>query len=101
MSKLGGQAGDADIVLGLLTSVEGDSRIAQRKLVRARIKVNQVPLRRYSCYLRPQDFAEKSRLAAAHLSNSFDLFRQARGDRVMLFRQYAEVALDAPTEIRA
>lgn len=109
VSKPSGEAGEADIVLGLLTSVERDSRITQRKLARdlgialgltnsylrrcvrkGFIKVTQVPLRRYSYYLTPQGFAEKSRLAAAYLSSSFNFFRQARGDCVTLLSECAE-----------
>ena len=91
--------GDPEIVLGLLTSIERDSRITQRKLARdlgialglanaylrrcvrkGLVKVSQVPLNRYAYYLTPQGFAEKSRLTAEYLAYSFDFFRRARRD---------------------
>jgi ribosomal protein S25 len=64
--------GDPEIVLGLLTSIERDSRVTQRKLAgdlgialglanaylrrcvrKGLVKVSQVPLNRYAYYLRP------------------------------------------------
>src|ERR1700761_4608464 len=97
--------GDPEIVLGLLTSIERDSRVTQRKLARdlgialglanaylrrcvrkGLVKVSQVPLNRYAYYLTPQGFAEKSRLTAEYLSVSFDFFRRSRNDLVALFR---------------
>lgn len=44
------------------------------------IKVRQVKSRRFAYYLTPNGFAEKSRLAATHVSRSFDFFRRARLD---------------------
>ena len=37
-----------------------------------------MPRRRYAYYLTPQGFAEKSRLTATYLADSFSLFRMAR-----------------------
>jgi hypothetical protein len=42
------------------------------------IKISQVPPNRYAYYLTPKGFAEKSRLTAEYLSQSFNLFRLAR-----------------------
>lgn len=100
--------GDPEIVLGLLTSIERDSRITQRKLAgdlgialglanaylrrcvrKGLVKVSQVPLNRYAYYLTPQGFAEKSRLTAEYLAYSFDFFRRARRDCSDLLRQCA------------
>ncbi len=91
--------GDPEIVLGLLTSIERDSAITQRKLSRdlgialgltnaylrrcvrkGLVKMRQVPLNRYAYYLTPQGFAEKSRLTAEYLAVSLDFFRRARKD---------------------
>ena len=106
MSDPGRETGDPEIVLGLLTSIERDSRVTQRKLAgdlgialglansylrrcvrKGLVKMSQVPLNRYAYYLTPQGFAEKSRLTAEYLTVSFDFFRRARGDCAMLLRQ--------------
>ena len=100
------ETGDPGIVLSVLTSVERDSSITQRKLAselgialglanaylrrcvrKGLIKMSQVPLNRYAYYLTPQGFAEKSRLTAEYLAVSFDFFRRSRNDLVALFRQ--------------
>ena len=100
--------GDSEIVLGLLTSIERDSRVTQRKLAgdlgialglanaylrrcvrKGLVKVSQVPLNRYAYYLTPQGFAEKSQLTAEYLAYSFDFFRRARRDCSDLLRQCA------------
>lgn len=100
--------GDPEIVLGLLTSIERDSRVTQRKLAgdlgialglanaylrrcvrKGLVKVSQVPLNRYAYYLTPQGFAEKSQLTAEYLAYSFDFFRRARRDCSDLLRQCA------------
>src|SRR5207253_7334046 len=85
------ETGDPEIVLGLLTSIERDSGVTQRKLAgdlgialglanaylrrcvrKGLVKVSQVPLNRYAYYLTPQGFAEKSRLTAEYLATSFN-----------------------------
>jgi DNA-binding MarR family transcriptional regulator len=102
----GREGGDPAIVLGVLTSIERDSAITQRKLAgdlgialglanaylrrcvrKGLVKMSQVPLNRYAYYLTPQGFAEKSRLTAEYLSLSFNFFRRARGDCAVLLRQ--------------
>lgn len=106
MSEPGRETGDPAIVLGVLTSIERDSAITQRKLAgdlgialglanaylrrcvrKGLIKMSQVPLNRYAYYLTPQGFAEKSRLTAEYLAVSFNFFRRARGDCAVLLRQ--------------
>ena len=105
MSEPGRETGDPEIVLGLLTSIERDSRVTQRKLAgdlgialglanaylrrcvrKGLVKMSQVPLNRYAYYLTPQGFAEKSRLTAEYLTVSFNFFRRARGDCAVLLR---------------
>src|SRR5262249_52910992 len=49
------------------------------------IKVSEVPRRRYAYYLTPQGFAEKSRLTATYLSDSFSFFRKARTQCAEIF----------------
>jgi len=65
-------AGDLGIALGLANAYL--KRCARKGL----IKVTQAPANRYSYYLTPQGFAEKSRLTAHYLSTSFNFFRAAR-----------------------
>jgi DNA-binding MarR family transcriptional regulator len=109
VSESGRETGDPQIVLGVLTSIERDSAITQRKLAgdlgialglansylrrcarKGLIKVSQVPLNRYAYYLTPQGFAEKGRLTAEYLSVSFNFFRRARGDCVALLQQCSD-----------
>ena len=90
-------ASDAAMMLNVLSAVERDSRLTQRRLSRdlgialglansylrrcigkGLIKVSQVPLNRYAYYLTPQGFAEKSRLTVEYLTWSFEFFRRAR-----------------------
>lgn len=104
-------------IAGLLTSVEREALVSQRKLAaelgvalglvnayikrcvrKGLIKVQQVPSRRYAYFLTPQGFAEKSRLTAEYLSWSLTFFRQARADCVSVFeaarrRGWREVGL--------
>ena len=49
------------------------------------IKVSQAPANRYAYYLTPKGFAEKSRLTAEFLTQSFNLFRLARAESADLF----------------
>jgi DNA-binding MarR family transcriptional regulator len=100
------ESGNPSIVLSVLTSIERDSAITQRKLAhelgialglansylrrcvrKGLVKMRQVPLNRYAYYLTPQGFAEKSRLTAEYLTVSFDFFRRARTDCAALLRQ--------------
>ena len=95
-------------MLEVLSVVERDSRITQRSLSRelgialglanaylkrcakkGLIKVRQVPLNRYTYYLTPKGFAEKSRLTAEYLAVSFNFFRDAREQCTRLFERSA------------
>jgi DNA-binding MarR family transcriptional regulator len=99
------ETGDLGIVLSVLSSIERDSAITQRKLARelgialglanaylrrcvckGLVKMSQVPLNRYAYYLTPQGFAEKSRLTGEYLAYSLDFFRRARSDCAAIFR---------------
>jgi DNA-binding MarR family transcriptional regulator len=89
--------GDSQITLGLLRSVADNSSVTQRSLAsdlgialglanaylkrcakKGLIKILEAPTNRYAYYLTPQGFAEKSRLTAEFLGQSFALFRRAR-----------------------
>jgi DNA-binding transcriptional regulator LsrR (DeoR family) len=97
-----------EIVLGLLDVVEKDAAVTQRSVAselgiavglanaylkrcirKGLIRVRQIPPRRYSYYLTPQGFAEKSRLTASYLAHSFSFFRQARAQCAALFTDAA------------
>jgi DNA-binding MarR family transcriptional regulator len=99
---------EAAITLGMLNAVAGNAVVTQRSLARelgialglanaylkrcvskGYIKVSHVPARRYSYYLTPKGFAEKSRLTAEYLSQSFNFFRLARGQCHELFAECA------------
>jgi DNA-binding MarR family transcriptional regulator len=88
---------EAEITLGMLNAVEGNSVLTQRSLARelgialglanaylkrcvgkGLIKVSHIPAKRYAYYLTPKGFSEKSRLTAQYLAHSFDFFRVAR-----------------------
>ena len=100
---------DAQIVLGLLESVERDGAQSQRRLAtelgialglvnaylkrcvkKGYVKVSNVPSHRYAYYLTPQGFAEKSRLTVEYISYSFSFFRQAKSDCATLFEAARE-----------
>ncbi len=66
-------AGDAEVALGLANAY------LKRCVRKGWIKVREAPARRFLYYLTPHGFAEKARLTAEYLSNSFDMFRAARG----------------------
>jgi DNA-binding MarR family transcriptional regulator len=99
---------EAAITLGMLNAVAGNAVVTQRSLARelgialglanaylkrcvgkGYIKVSHVPARRYTYYLTPKGFAEKSRLTAEYLSQSFNFFRLARGQCHELFAECA------------
>ena len=89
--------GDSEILLELLNVVHENSDLTQRSMAnqlgialglantylkrcirKGYIKVGQIPSNRYSYYLTPTGFAEKSRLTAEYLSSSFNFFRRAK-----------------------
>jgi predicted transcriptional regulator len=93
-----------EIMLGVLGVIERDSAVTQRSVAyelgialglanaylkrcvrKGLIKVGQAPARRYTYYLTPQGFAEKSRLTASYLAHSFSFFRSARQQCSELF----------------
>jgi len=97
-----------EIVLGVLSALERDSAMTQRRLSqelnialgltnaylkrcvrKGLIKMRQAPMRRYVYYLTPQGFAEKARLTAEYLSVSLGFFRRARRQSAALFADLA------------
>jgi hypothetical protein len=90
-------AHEVRVTLGLLTAIEADSAITQRLLStelgialglanaylkrcvrKGYVKIRQIRPNRCAYYLTPTGFAEKSRLTATYLQQSFLLFRLAR-----------------------
>src|ERR1700691_5592313 len=103
-----GEFKKARVMLGLLESVERDGAQTQRRLAgevgvalgllnaylrrcinKGLVKVREAPARRYAYYLTPQGFAEKSRLTAEYLSDSFSFFRKAKDHCTRLFEEAA------------
>src|SRR5215510_3620321 len=95
---------EPDILLSVLDAVERDPTLTQRSVARdlgialglvntylkrcvrkGLVKVSQVPRRRYAYFLTPQGFAEKSRLTATYLADSFAFFRRARAQCAEVF----------------
>lgn len=88
---------EAEITLGLLNAIEGNSAVTQRSMARdlgialglanaylkrcvkkGLVKVATAPANRYLYYLTPMGFAEKSTLTGEYLAQSFRFFRGAR-----------------------
>lgn len=116
-------ANDVEITLGVLNAIERDSALTQRTLASelgialglantylkrcakiGLIKIGQAPAKRYAYYLTPQGFAEKSRLTARYLTQSFNLVRHARKqyDELLVFcstRGWSRVAFAGVGEL--
>lgn len=92
------------ITLGLLNAVHENDRVSQRSIAsdlsialgltntylkrcikKGLIKVTQAPANRYAYYLTPKGFSEKTRLTAAYLSQSLNLFRVTRNEAEQIF----------------
>ena len=101
--------GDGDITLEMLHAVERDARVSQRTLAsslnialgltnaylkrcikRGLVKVKKIPPNRYSYYLTPAGFSEKTRLTARYLSSSFSFYRRARNQCDALLQEAAD-----------
>ena len=99
------QATESELMLGLLKAVHENEALTQRLaakqvgvalglvntylkrcIKKGFVKVISAPRSRYSYYLTPQGFAEKSRLTAEYLSVSFNLFRDTRVQYTKLFK---------------
>lgn len=91
-------AGEVEVALGLANAY------LKRCMFKGWIKAREAPARRYLYYVTPKGFAEKARLTAEYLSNSFDLFRTARGQCGDLFkccneRGYDRIALFGASDL--
>ena len=105
--------GELELTLELLNAVHNDSNLTQRSLAsdlgialglanaylkrcvkKGLVKVKQVPSNRFAYYLTPQGFAEKSRLTAEYLTQSFNFFRVARQQCAGMFAECNEKNLN-------
>ncbi len=97
---------ELEITLGLLTAIDRNHKLTQRRLAhdlgialglantylkrcvtKGLIKITTAPANRYVYYLTPQGFAEKSRLTAEFLTQSFKLFRIAQNAYAQLLEK--------------
>lgn len=116
-SKQVGADEKAEITLSVLNAIEANSAVTQRVVAndvgialglansylkrcirKGLVKVQQVPANRYTYYLTPKGFSEKSRLTAEYLTTSFNFFRSSRDQCAQLFqtcvdRRWNRVAL--------
>lgn len=93
------------VILNLLSEIEGDSAITQRKLAsevgialgllngylkscakKGWIRMNQVSPRRITYFLTPKGFKEKSLMVRQHLASSLTFFRDARNQCDVLLK---------------
>lgn len=91
--------------LDILEAIEDGEGVTQRRLARkigialgltnalikrcvnmGLVKVREIPVRRYSYFLTPEGFSEKSRLLSSYISGSLDFFRIARTEYGEIFR---------------
>lgn len=103
------QQQDSLLLLGLLSAVDGDAQQTQRSIAneldvalglvnsylkrclkKGLIKVTQAPARRYCYYLTPSGMAEKARLTAEFLSQSFKLLKQSRIQCMAIYDRCAD-----------
>lgn len=80
-------AKEVGVALGLVNTY------LKRCIKKGFVKVSTAPRSRYSYYLTPQGFAEKSRLTGEYLSISFNLFRNTRTQYTKIFQACAENGL--------
>jgi len=103
------EASEDQAIRQILDRIEADEEVSQRDLAdelgvalgmvnayikrcvrTGLIKIQQVPPRRYKYYLTPQGFAEKSRLTAQYLRDSFGALRRGLTSFERLYGDLAE-----------
>ena len=77
-------AQELGVALGLANSY------LKRCVRKGLIKISDAPANRYLYYLTPQGFAEKSRLTAIYLKNSFSFYREAGDSCLQAYAQCKE-----------
>lgn len=110
-------------MLRVLTAVERDSALTQRSLAKeldvalglahsylkrcvkkGYVKISQAPAKRYAYYLTPHGFSEKTKLTADYLNRSFQFFRIAKQQLLVILdnciaRGWSRVALAGNSEL--
>lgn len=103
------EATEDEAIRQILDRIETDQNVSQRDLAdelgvalgmvnayikrcvhKGLVKIQEVPRRRYSYYLTPQGFAEKSRLTAQYLTDSFGALRRGLTSFDRLYADLAE-----------
>ena len=101
----GAREHEENIVRRLLTTIDQDATVSQRKLSdeigiavgsvnwylkrcvsKGLVKLQQAPVKRYLYYLTPHGFEEKARLTGAFLQSSLELYRCGRKECDEFFR---------------
>jgi DNA-binding MarR family transcriptional regulator len=101
----GAREQEENIVRRLLTTIELDAAVSQRKLSqeigiavgsvnwylkrcvsKGLVKLHQAPVKRYLYYLTPHGFEEKARLTGSFLQSSLELYRHGRKECDDFFR---------------
>jgi DNA-binding MarR family transcriptional regulator len=104
----GAREQEENIVRRLLTTIDQDAAVSQRKLSeeigiavgsvnwylkrcvsKGLVKLQQAPVKRYLYYLTPHGFEEKARLTGAFLQSSLELYRWGRKECDEFFRACA------------
>ncbi len=99
---------EEQIIHRLLTAIDNDAAVSQRRLStdmgiavgsvnwyvkrclsKGLIKLKHAPVKRYLYYLTPKGFEEKSRLTAAYLQRSLELYRQGRQECAEFINHFA------------
>jgi hypothetical protein len=107
VDRVGQSEERARVMLGLLESVERDSRGTQRSralefgialgwvnaylnfcIKKGYVRAKKIPARRYAYFLTPKGFSEKSRLSLMLVSNSLGSFRKARAEYCAAFQAF-------------
>jgi DNA-binding MarR family transcriptional regulator len=102
---VGAREPEENIVRRLLTTIDRDPAVSQRKLSeeigiavgsvnwylrrcvsKGLVKLKQAPVKRYLYYLTPHGFEEKARLTGAFLQSSLELYRSGRKECNEFFR---------------
>jgi len=101
----GAREQEENIVRRLLTTIDEDAAVSQRKLSeeigiavgsvnwylqrcvsKGLVKLQQAPVKRYLYYLTPHGFEEKARLTGSFLQSSLELYRRGRKECDEFFR---------------
>jgi len=107
------EATEDQAIRQILDRIEADEEVSQRDLAdelgvalgmvnayikrcvrTGLIKIQQVPPRRYRYYLTPQGFAEKSRLTAQYLRDSFGALRRGLASFERLYQDLGEAGVN-------